>query len=95
MSNRRLHFEEFLYLPALTHEAVIIAWGGFFFEVTTDHDKEKWRLLDADETENRVGRRETVGQTSKPYGSQARVEVTELGSGRPSVVSLRGRTALW
>jgi len=90
MSNRRLHFEEFLYLPALTHEAVIIAWGGFFFEVTTDHDKEKWRLLDADETEKSVGRRETVGQKSKPYGSQARVEVTERGGGSPTVVFSAG-----
>ena len=90
MSAKRLHFEEFLYLPALTHEAVIIAWGGFFFEVTTHHDKEKWRLLDADEAETRVGRREAVGEKSKPYGSQARVELTELGGGNPLVVFIAG-----
>jgi len=32
MSEKQIHFKEFLYLPALTHEPVIIASGGFFFE---------------------------------------------------------------
>src|SRR5262245_17829039 len=88
--SERLHFEEYLYLPALTHEAVLIACGGFFFEVTNSHGQEEWRLLDSDETERRVGRREFVGEKSKPYGKQARVDLQETGSNQTVSVHVAG-----
>jgi hypothetical protein len=30
------YLEEYLYLPALSHDSAIIAWGGFFFEIDED-----------------------------------------------------------
>jgi len=93
MSEKQIHFEEFLYLPALTHEAVIIAWGGFFFEVETHQGKEKWELLEVDKVAQRVPRlkgvKELIGQNSKPYGTQARVEITQE-NGDPIIVHVTG-----
>ena len=48
MSDKPLHFEEYLYIPALTHQAALIAWGGFYFKVKDDHGKQELKLLDAD-----------------------------------------------
>ena len=74
MATDGIHFEEYLYLPALTHNAVLIAWGGFFFEVDEHHGKTKWKLLDADKVGDKVpslkGVKELIGQNSKPYGSR-------------------------
>src|SRR5262245_33443768 len=87
---KRLHLEEYLYLPALTHEAVLIAWGGFFFEVTNSHGKDEWRLLDSDETERHPGRREFVGEKSRPYGKQARLDLQETGGNQTLSVHVAG-----
>jgi len=89
MPEKPLHFEEFLYLPSLTHDGVIIAWGGFYFEVDEHHGKEEWKALDVDEVRKQKGRRELVGEKSEPYGSQARVQVTPEG-GSPIDIGIAG-----
>lgn len=80
MSDKKtIHLEEYLYLPALTHDSAIIAWGGFFFEIEEDDGREKWKLLDDDKLRKRLGRRETIGEKSEPYAPRARVEVRQDG----------------
>jgi hypothetical protein len=39
MGDERIHFEQYLHLPALTHNSAIVAWGGFYFEVEVDDDR--------------------------------------------------------
>jgi tartrate-resistant acid phosphatase type 5 len=90
MSQTDLHFEEFVYLPALTHQAVIIAWGGFFFEVEKDAGREKWELLDSGKVQKRLGRKEVVGEKSEPYSPQARVELQEVGGDHSLSVHIAG-----
>src|SRR5262245_42608132 len=80
MSNKKLHFEEYLYLPALTHDSAIIAWGGFFFEFEMEDDgEEEWKLLDDDKLWKRRRRRESIGAKSEPYAPRARVVVRQTG----------------
>jgi hypothetical protein len=40
------HREEFVFVPHVTHDSAIIAWGAFFFEVEKDGEMD---LIDADE----------------------------------------------
>jgi len=83
MSDMQIHFEEFLYIPALTHSAVLIAWGGFFFEVKENHGRKEYELLDVDKVTSKVpklkGVKELIGQNSRPYGEQARIEYQAAG----------------
>ena len=57
MSEKRTHREEYLYLPALTHDAALLAWGAFFFKVKQDDGREKWELLDDDDLREKAGRK--------------------------------------
>lgn len=69
------HFEPYLYLAGLTHNAALIAWGGFFFR-TSAHSG-RWKLIDdGDLKKIQPPRDETIGASSKPYG-KARVEVRD------------------
>ncbi|HEU4387559.1 MAG TPA: metallophosphoesterase [Blastocatellia bacterium] len=75
MSNE--HFEPFLYLAGLTHDAALIAWGGFFFK--TSAQSGRWKLIDdGDLKKIEPPRGDTIGASSKPYG-KARVEVRDSG----------------
>ncbi len=76
----KIHLEEYLFLPALTHNAAIIAWGGFYFEVEGDLDDGEWELLEDDEIPGHSPARPgTIGISSKPYGAQAKVFVWKEG----------------
>ncbi|MGH9937297.1 MAG: purple acid phosphatase family protein [Blastocatellia bacterium] len=81
--SERIHCEEYLYLPALTHDAAIIAWGGFFFEVEQEDDEEEWELLDDGKLPKRAGRKQSIGESSEAYAPRASVFVTEAGAGAP------------
>ena len=61
------HFEEFLWLVDVTDDAVLIAWGGFWFR--RSGAGARWRLLPAAELGSvDPGRTLTVGARSQPYG---------------------------
>lgn len=80
MSKKKIHREEYLYLPALTHDAAIIAWGGFFFEVEREDDQEEWELLDDSKLPKSVGRKQSIGESSEAYATHATVCVTDAGT---------------
>ncbi len=37
------HAEPYIYLPTVTHESALVAWGAFYFRVTS---KGTWKLVD-------------------------------------------------
>jgi hypothetical protein len=73
----QLHFEPYIYLPALTHDRAIVAWGGFFFSYKLKDGEERW---DDEAKELPEGLRETIGIRSRSYGP-ARVHFTEVETG--------------
>ncbi|MCI0489321.1 MAG: metallophosphoesterase [Blastocatellia bacterium] len=79
--SKQLHLEEYLYLPGLTHNSAIIAWGGFYFKVKGDPDEGKWEIVD-DSGLPRTDRSRpgSIGVRAKPYGPQAKVYVFEAGT---------------
>jgi hypothetical protein len=85
MSDEQIHFEPYLYLPALTHTAAIIAWGGFYFEVEGSLDEGKWDDEPLEDDELPDGRKQSIGERSEPYGA-AQVELTETGSGERRLI---------
>lgn len=72
MNANDLHFEPYIQLGGLTAESVLIAWGGFYF----GRHSNRWRLLDAQEVNSSLHRRQTIGSRSEPYG-EAVVEVLD------------------
>ena len=89
MSDNRIHLEEYLYLPALTHDAGIIAWGGFYFKVKGELDGGKWTLLkDSEVPGYNSAQPGTIGIKAPPPAPQAKVFVWEDGQseGAPQIV---------
>jgi tartrate-resistant acid phosphatase type 5 len=81
MSEKRSHFEEYIYLAGLTHNAAFIGWGGFEFEVKGDPDDE-WAI--ADDLVHHPQRRGAIGVNAPPLaqeGTAARIEVTNKNTG--------------
>jgi hypothetical protein len=73
------HFEPYLYLAGVTHNAALIAWGGFYFK--TSARSGRWKLVDdGDLKKVQPPRSETIGASSKPFG-KSRVEIRD-SSGR-------------
>jgi tartrate-resistant acid phosphatase type 5 len=77
------HIEQYVYLPGLSHDSALIAWGAFEFEVEGHPNTGDWELTtdrklhDADAT--RPG---SIGVRAKAYGPQAKVYVFEA-NGEP------------
>ena len=72
------HAEPYLYLPAVTHTSALIAWGAFYFRVSS---KDKWKLVDDEDLKFvHPPRKDSIGACSAPYGP-AHVEVYD-GRGR-------------
>jgi tartrate-resistant acid phosphatase type 5 len=66
------HAEPYIYVPALTHKTALIAWGAFYFRVTS---RGASKLIDdADLKYVHPPRKDSIGARSAPYGP-ARVEV--------------------
>ncbi len=75
------HAEPYLYLAGLTHKAVLVSWGGFYFRVRDRGEGADWKLVDDGDLEHiHPPRRETIGARSEPYG-KAHVEVFKASSG--------------
>jgi predicted phosphodiesterase len=80
MPAKRIHREEYLYLPALTHDAVIIAWGAFFFKVKEEDGREEWEKVDDEGLpKHAAGRKQCIGELSEPYAPRATVTIVESG----------------
>src|SRR4029453_17014863 len=66
------HAEPYIYLPAVTHRSVLVAWGAFYFRVASSGP---WKLVDDDDLKYvHPPRKDSIGACSAPYGP-ARVEV--------------------
>ncbi|MEK6320274.1 MAG: metallophosphoesterase [Acidobacteriota bacterium] len=81
MSDKRSHFEEYIYLAGLTHNAAFIGWGGFEFRVKGNPDDE-WAI--ADDLVHHPQRRGSIGVNSPPLaeeGTLARIELTNKDNG--------------
>jgi len=91
MGDKRIHFEQYVYLPALTHDSAIVAWGGFYFKVKTDDGKEKWKLLEDEDIPDRdPARPGSIGMNSKLCGPAAEVQVVNTQTGETRTVSVEG-----
>lgn len=77
----RLHFEPFVHLGGLTHDDVLVAWGGFWFERPSTPDG-PWRIIEDPDLHRAPGRPRTgtIGASSTPYG-HAEVEVRDERTG--------------
>ena len=66
------HAEPYIYLPTVTHKSALIAWGAFYFRVTS---RGTLKLVDDSDLKYvHPPRRDSIGACSAPYGP-ARVEV--------------------
>jgi len=66
------HAEPYLHLAGLSHKSALVAWGAFYFRVSS---KGAWKLVDdADLKYVHPPRKDSIGACSAPYGP-ARVEV--------------------
>jgi tartrate-resistant acid phosphatase type 5 len=66
------HAEPYIYLPAVTHESALVAWGAFYFRVTS---RGKAKLVDDTDLKYvHPPRKDSIGARSAPYGP-AHVEV--------------------
>ena len=76
------HAEPYLYLPAVSHKSVLIAWGAFYFRTSS---RGQWKIVDDDDLKYvHPPRKDSIGAQSAPYGP-ARVEVSvyfRITSGR-------------
>jgi hypothetical protein len=83
------HAEPYIYLPSVTHKSVLIAWGAFYFRVTS---RGAWKLVDDDDLRYvHPPRKDSIGARSAPYGP-ARVEVYDgagsmVGAARTEVTN--------
>lgn len=69
------HAEPYVYLPEVTHRSALVAWGAFYFRVTS---KGTWKLVDDDDLRYvHPPRKDSIGACSAPYGP-ARVEVYDV-----------------
>ena len=77
------HSEPYLYLPAVSHKSVLIAWGAFYFRTNS---RGRWKIVDDDDLKYvHPPRRDSIGARSAPYGP-ARVEVYDE-SGRTAATA--------
>ena len=85
------HAEPYIYLPAISHKSVLVAWGAFYFRAKSSGET---KLVDPDDLRHiHPPRKDTIGARSAPYGP-ARVEVLDavaaskspsLGRTRPTI----------
>jgi tartrate-resistant acid phosphatase type 5 len=66
------HAEPYVYLPAVTHKSALIAWGAFYFRVSSSGTLKL--VDDGDLKYVHPPRKDSIGARSAPYGP-ARVEV--------------------
>lgn len=87
MRRTELHFEPYVHLAGLTQDAALISWGGFFFHRRGDD----YVLVDDEEfAREQLGRTESIGERSEPYG---RAEVRAVDDAGRIVASVETANA--
>ncbi len=60
------HAEPYVYLPTVTHNSALVAWGAFYFRVTS---RGAWKLVDDDDLKYvHPPRKDSIGASSASYG---------------------------
>ena len=86
------HSEPYIYLPAISHKSVLVAWGAFYFRVKTGGEM---KLVDPDDLKHiHPPRKDTIGARSAPYGP-ARVEVHDAQGTRVAVALTETTNHCW
>ena len=83
------HAEPYIYLPTVTHKSALVAWGAFYFRVTS---RGRFKLVDDSDLKYvHPPRKDSIGACSAPYGP-ARVEVYDASGAVVSSAQTVGRT---
>ena len=86
------HAEPYVYLPSVTHKSALIAWGAFYFRVSS---KGNWKLVDDTDLKFvHPPRRDSIGACSAPYGP-ARVDVYDAGGALVSTAKTAAANHCW
>jgi len=86
------HAEPYIYLPAISHKSVLVAWGAFYFRVNSSGEL---KLVDDSDLKHvHPPRRDTIGARSAPYGP-ARVEVFDASGAGVAVSRTEGTNHCW
>jgi tartrate-resistant acid phosphatase type 5 len=86
------HAEPYIYLPAISHKSALVAWGAFYFRVTS---KGTWKLVDDEELKYiHPPRKDSIGACSQPYGP-GRVEVFNAAGDLVAVAKTEGTNHCW
>ena len=86
------HSEPYIYLPAVSHKSVLIAWGAFYFRTNS---KGHWKIVDDDDLKYvHPPRKDSIGAQSAPYGP-ARVEVYDGAGAMVSVAKTETCNHCW
>ena len=86
------HAEPYIYLPSVTHESALVAWGAFYFRVTS---KGTWKLVDDTDLKYvHPPRKDSIGARSAPYGP-AHVEVYDPTGAVVSVAKTEATNHCW
>jgi hypothetical protein len=86
------HAEPYVYLPAVTHRSALIAWGAFYFRVTSTGVS---KLVDDNGLKYvHPPRKDSIGACSAPYGP-ARVEVYDATGAAVGVAKTVASNHCW
>jgi hypothetical protein len=86
------HAEPYIYLPGVTHKSALVAWGAFYFRVTS---KGTWKLVDDDDLKYvHPPRSDSIGARSAPYGP-ARVEVYDARGNTVAAATTEAANHAW
>ena len=86
------HAEPYIYLPTVTHKSALIAWGAFYFRVSS---KGKWKLVDDEDLRYvHPPRKDSIGAKSAPYGP-ARVEVFDTSGALVATAKTEASNHCW
>jgi tartrate-resistant acid phosphatase type 5 len=86
------HAEPYIYLPAISHKSVLVAWGAFYFRVKSNG---QMKLVDDEDLKHvHPPRRDSIGARSASYGS-ARVEVFDQSGAEVAVARTEVANHCW
>ena len=86
------HAEPYLYLPAVTHKSALVAWGAFYFRVTS---RGAAKLVDDQDLKYvHPPRKDSIGACSAPYGP-AQVQVFDASGGVVATAKTEGTHHCW
>jgi tartrate-resistant acid phosphatase type 5 len=86
------HAEPYLYLPAISHKSVLVAWGACYFRVRSSGEMKL--VAPGDLKHIHPPRTDTIGARSAPYGP-ARVEVFDSSGVKVAVARTDATNHCW